>query len=73
MQTTVVVRIANFALKATMKVRWGFESFLYFRFLDTFYEEDVSLNTRTPGIFITLERPMYHFWYKRGIPLLKCR
>ena len=30
-------------------------------------------NTRTPGIFITLERPMYHFWYKRGIPLLKCR
>jgi len=29
--------------------------------------------TRTPGIFITLERSMYHFWYKRGIPLLKCR
>ena len=37
------------------------------------YHWKLSFNTRTPGIFITSERPMYHFWYKRGIPLLKCR
>jgi len=35
-------------------------------------DNDAGFNTRTPEIFITLERPMYHFWYKRRVPLLKC-